>query len=374
MAGKEFVRKNFTAHNGVEFVLTWCKITGKGPGRTLTLIGGQHGMEHSGPNILQKFLFDINPNSFNGTIYVCPCANPKALEIDYEIYPEDHDLAPLKEYFYSLYRHDYCVFAEGRGDKRTWYNMNRLWNLDTIYGTAGKVARYLWDEIVIPADVVIDFHAAISEKPFMYFGGKYDILPLAGRLGAEGMYRENDPDTLEEYFKHTLTQQVNESGRIGFTLEFGLQHFLKESEYPVGFEGIDNIMKAMQMKAGDIVLKRPTWCIPPRKAMVAEHTGHIRFFKTNYDQISKGEKLYEIWDIQTLETLETGYSPLDGIITWKNYKPVQDAGKAACLVIDAKMICDAGIQAKLPENFFENIRATRKKEYPDKYIPKPETN
>ena len=369
MERKEFIRKQFTAVDGTVFTVTYCKITGKGPGRTLTLVAGQHGMEHSGPNILQKFLFDVDPDSFNGTLYICPCLNPVALLHDYEIFPEGHDLGKLKDYYYSLYRHDYCVFGEGRLDKQTYFNMNRLWNLKEKHGVAWEVAKYIWDELVLPADVVADFHAAISEKPFMYFGNKPDILPFVGRLGVEGIYGESNPDTLSEYYKHTLAQQVNESGRIGFTVEFGLQHFLKESEYPVGFKAIENMMKNLKMIPGQIYLRRPTWYINKKEPVMAHHTGHVRFYKTNYDKIVKGERLFEIWDIETLELLETGYAPFDGIITWKNYKPVQQKETPCCLVSYGPMVCDEGPQQALEDDFCEKIRAIREKEYPASVIP-----
>ena len=88
MAAVKFTRKSFRTFAGREFVVTYGTVRGSRPGPVLTVIAGQHGMEHSGPNLLPWFMEEISREDFAGTLHICPCAKPLALEIDYEIYPE----------------------------------------------------------------------------------------------------------------------------------------------------------------------------------------------------------------------------------------------------------------------------------------------
>ncbi|MFA7231264.1 MAG: succinylglutamate desuccinylase/aspartoacylase family protein [Victivallaceae bacterium] len=355
MSGKEIIKRKFTTVSGKEFHVSYCKITGKSPGPTLACIAGQHGMEHSGPNILTQIIEEINPDSFDGTLYLCPCANPLALEQDYEIYPENEDLSKLKDYYYSIFRHNYCIYGLGREDGiQTMYNMNRLWNRKEIIGVAGEITSWLWSDICINADVTIDFHSLQAEKPLIFNAApQANIIAKYFGIEAISMYCPN-PDA---YNIHNLMYQSNGPGRYGFCVEFSIQHGLKESEYSVGIKGIYNIMKAMGMMSGEIIHSRPVWILPQggQKLIRTKAAGHIRYFFNEYDQIQSGDKLYEIRDIQTLELLDEGFSPLCGVMGFKSHRPVTVQGDVACRVSEVELAAPAGVSLKkLGKEFFKN--------------------
>ena len=46
-----------------------------------------------------------------------------------------------------------------------YYNMNRLWNRDTIHGVAGQITHWLWQEVIADADLTVDAHSLQAEKP-----------------------------------------------------------------------------------------------------------------------------------------------------------------------------------------------------------------
>jgi predicted deacylase len=348
MQRKEFFSKKFSDQNAKEFTVTYCRITGSAPGPTLTLLAGQHGMEHSGPNILHQFIKDVDPDSFKGVILVCPCANPMALEMDYEIYPEGEDTSKINEYFYSQFRHNHCVFNLGRGDTKTWFNMNRLWNRKTIYGVAGKVAKWLWDEIIVKADVVVDMHCLQSDKPLIYNSGDCNV-PWAKCFGIEAIIM--CAPEVDEYNAHNLMRQVNSKpGKYGFCVEFSKQHGLKQSEYPLGVKGIDNMMKALKMKDGDIIHERPVYVVEYETPvpMEAGQTGHVRYFPDLYGEVKKDDKVYEIWDAQTLETLEEGLAPIDGIVGGICHKPVIKTGDGLCWIAPAVKVAESGKKVDKP--------------------------
>ncbi len=348
MAAVKFTRKSFRTFAGRECIVTYGTVRGSRPGPVLTVIAGQHGMEHSGPNLLPWFMEEISREDFAGTLHICPCANPLALEIDYEIYPEREDLGKLQDYYYSRFRHEYCVFGLDRSS-RTMYNMNRLWNCRGIHGVAGEITAWLWREICVPADVTIDLHCLQSEKPLIFNGNSVNN-PVARYFGVEAIFMTNpQPD---DYNRHNLLYQVNtRPGHYGFCVEFSLQHGLRESEYPLGKRGLRNIMQAMRMLPGEIIHDRPVWIIPYGASVPvkAGASGHIRYCCELYDRIAKGDRLYEIRDIQTLAIVETAYAPLDGILCGKNYLPVMKSGATACTVAAPELAASAGEKLeKLP--------------------------
>ncbi len=355
MPGKEIVSKKFRTLKGKEFQVTYCRITGRGAGPALTFIAGQHGMEHSGPNILTQVMEEISPDSFNGTLYLCPCANPLALEADYEIYPESEDLSKLGNYYYSISRHNYCVFRLGREDGvRTMYNMNRLWNREEKTGVAGEITAWLWNEICMNANVIVDFHSLQADKPLIYNAYPH-ANDIAKYFGVEAIHMcWAEPD---EYNAHNLLYQANSGGRYGFCVEFSIQHGLKEAEYPIGVKGVYNLMKAMNMMNGEIIHSRPVWILPygGEISLKSRHSGHIRYFFDSYNQVKTGDKLYEIRDIQTLELLEEGFSPQDGVFGAKSFKPVVSPGQIVCQTFSAILAAPAGAPLeKLAKDFFED--------------------
>ena len=102
---RETQRKTFHDANGRAITVTAWTIRGNAPGPVMTVIAGQHGMEHSGPCLLPEFAQEMEAGNFRGTLHIIPCANPPALEMDYEFYPEREDLSKIKDYYYSRFRH-----------------------------------------------------------------------------------------------------------------------------------------------------------------------------------------------------------------------------------------------------------------------------
>jgi predicted deacylase len=348
----KLIQKNFTEKGGREFTVSYYRIVGAEAGPTLTLISGQHGMEHSGPNILRELIRDIDPALFKGTLQICPCANPLALELDYEFYPEGEELSKLDGYYYSIARHDYCIYDKGR-DKRSWFNMNRLWNRNIIHGVTGEIAEWLWQEIVINSNVLIDLHCMQSQKPLIFNHGAKNI-PWAKCFGAEVIIECNTSKSrgTDDYYGHNLTKQANTlPNAYAFCVEFSKQHGLKQNEYPLGRQGIDNIMKAMGMIEGDIIHKRPVHVIEfggPIN-LRAKESGQIRYYFELYDEVKEGDKIYEIWNPQTLEVVETGYSPINGIVGTIGYKPNIKTGEMLAFVSPVTTVAKAGVVLDKPK-------------------------
>ena len=351
---KKLCRKEFTEFHGRTFAVTFCEIEGTQPGPVLTLIAGQHGMEHIAPIALTQFIDEIEETEFSGKLYICPCANPLALEIDYEFYPEKEDLSKLDDYFYSRARHYHCVFGFDRyGEKGArednFYNMNRLWNREGDYGVAGEITTWLWNETCDGADTIIDFHSLQAKKPLI-FCSYPESFKLASLFGIEAIY-QGDPSQVSDFRKGGLTVQASINGKYAFTAEFSAQHVLKEEEYEICKNGVKNTMKAMGMLNGDIVLPKPVYILKQSdmRALETDRIGHIHCYSEEYAYIHEGDVVFDIRDLETLEVVDRVTSPITGVMGQRTHRPVSKPGERVCQVAEATKASEAGVPLPRPE-------------------------
>ena len=340
-------KRIFKCAKGRERAVTVCSVKGRERGPTLALVAGQHGMEHIGPIMLAELIDEIDPGSFRGELLVCPCANPFALELDYEFYPEREDLASLDNHFYSIARHDYCAFGMERQKGPNYYNMNRLWKIEEGRGVAGEIVKWLWESVCRPADVVIDFHCLQAEKPLIYsFCDQSN--ELASFYGVEAIFMHPvDPASFEG--GNLGCQLHNDGRRLGFCVEFSKQHGLKMAELAIGKRGVLNIMKAIGMMDGEIVLDRPVWLVTEGHDFKARHTGHIHYRFAEYDPVKKGDIVYEIRSLETLETLDQALSPVDGVMGRRTWRAISVPGESVCQLYEVAKLHDAG--SIVPDEF-----------------------
>ncbi len=348
-------QKKFTTAGGRETTVTYFTVQGTAPGPVLTIIAGQHGMEHSGPNLLPELIAELGEREFAGTVHVCPCANPLALEMDYEFYPEHEDLSKISEYYYSIFRHNFCPWGLGRDNCNTIYNMNRLWNNPEGTGVASEIVRWLWNEICAEANIIIDMHCLQAQKPLIFNSFEKNNV-FAGYTGIEAVVMCNSAPR-DQYHRGNLTWQGSLGrNQYAICIEFSRQHGLKETEYEPGKQSVRNIMIGANMMQGEVVLERPVWKIPydaTGTKFQVEHTGHIRYFFRLYDQVKKGDKVYEIRDIETIDILEEGFAGNDGIMCAISHLPVVKPGVHPCWIPEVELLAKPGVTLeKLPLDFF----------------------
>jgi predicted deacylase len=327
----------FRSAKGREFTVTYARIDGGSPGPALALVAGQHGMEHIGPVVLKEMALELADSEFAGTVFVCPCANPLALELDFEYYPENEDLAVLDGYFYSRFRHDYCPYGMERSKGPNYYNMNRLWNRDVVHGVTGQVAQWLWNEFVGEADVTIDFHCLQAEKPLIFNWHK-EATPLAACFGIEMIYPS---DAATEFLQGNLGYQGGLEGRRAFCVEFSRQHEYR-NEFDLGKRGIRNIMAATGMTSDRVVLERPVYERKSSVAITAQAAGHVRYLRDEYDPVIPGEAIFSVSSLETLDVLQVGVAPIEGVVGRRTHRPIARPGETVVSVLEAARVMDAG--------------------------------
>ena len=93
------------------------------------------------------------------------------------------------------------------------------------------------------------------------------------------------------------------------------------------------MIKMGMLNAKPVLGPHPTYCLPEVQTeenattLRASHFGHVRYFVEDCVPVKKGTLLYEVRDIQTLEVLERGTAPFDGIIWSKTHKPLAEVGE-----------------------------------------------
>jgi len=337
---KTWLRQTFKAANGHTFTVSIGVIRGAKPGPICTHIGGQHGMEHTGPIVLRDVFNEIDPADLCGTLYICPCANPPALVLDYEVYPEqvEHE---------QLMRDGVDGKALGFGKREDLgeLNMNRLWPRGDD-GVAGQVVRWLWQTAVEPADVVVDHHAVrCALKPYIFAEAEVtDWTPLLGMecVWCTGPVVANADD----YPYRRLCMQAIRVGKVGMCIEYATQHMIMEDDRPIGRFAVMNLCRALGMLPGEVVIRKPVWLIEGpywenSVEVTSKAIGHPHYVVEEYELLKKGQLIARVYCPQTNELLDEVVSPCDGLMLNRNPMAMHIPGGKK------DWICRVGVNVRL---------------------------
>lgn len=350
-SSREWIRRSFTTVKGREFQVSIGIIHGAKPGPTLAHVGGQHGMEHMGPIILRDFFDELDPEIVCGTVYVCPCANPLALELDEEVYPEfEDDLSSFRQTIKQ---------REDLGQ----YNMNRLWPDWDSKGVAGQIVQWIWQTMIVPADVVIDHHAVkAAHKPYIFV--EKPSIPWTPFLGVEAVWSTGPvPVDPTQYVYRRLGMAAQLAGKIGICIEYSVQRGVKEPERENGRWGLYNLMKAMRMIEGEPEIRKPVWLLaadggPYWGEGMAElnsaFLGHPHYSVEEYQPLKKGQLIAEIRSLETNEALEQVTAPDDCLMLDRKPSAVCRPGERLCRVhTNARILAKPGGYA-VPDAAFKS--------------------
>ncbi|WP_308639578.1 M14 family metallopeptidase [Paenibacillus silvisoli] len=204
-----------------------CVICGNSPGKTVAAIGGTHGDEYEGPVALKRLISDLEAESVtDGRLIIIPVLNVPAFEID------------------------------SRDSRLDGGNMNRAFPGDANGSITKRIARFVTDEVLTRADIVIDFHSA---------GGAMEIAPCTS------FHSIDDPDLFEQYKKTAflfgmpftliytsgmgtglLTEEAEKMGKITLGGEFGFGASTNLSGVRWAYEGLLNVMRYNGMMKGEL--------------------------------------------------------------------------------------------------------------------------
>ncbi len=209
-----------------------CVVRGARPGPTIAAIGGTHGDEYEGPVGLKNLINELNPEEMiAGRLIVIPVLNVPAFQVARRDSPLDGG------------------------------NMNRAFPGDARGSITKRIARFVTDEVLRRADVVLDIHAAGPAMEFARCASFHQIDDPA--LFAE--YRETAllfgmPFVMvytSGMGTGLLTEEAEAMGKVTIGGEFGYGASADLNGVRWAHYGVRNVMRRYGLLEGPIEVLTP---------------------------------------------------------------------------------------------------------------------
>ncbi len=360
---KQWVTQTFTAANGQGCTVSLGVVRGSAEGPTCTHIAGQHGMEHVGPIVLRDLFEELDPTQLRGTLLLVPCANPLALALDFEGYPETLDpqtLIPGAVTAASLGVKERSELGE--------LNMNRLWpaggepDATGRHPLAGQIVRWLWRHAVCGAAAVIDHHAVrCALKPYLF--AEQEVLAWTPILGMPAVWCTGSAHEFGDTYPYRrLCMSAIRAGQVGICIEYSTQFTIREPERAMGRFAVLNLCRALGMLEGEVEMPRDVWLIPGHywdhsRQLTSAAAGHVHFFVDEYEPIAAGQTLAEIRCVQTHAVLDRITAPTAGLMLDRTTRCLHRSGEPVCRVATtAQLLARAGERYPVPPGIPRNSR------------------
>lgn len=191
------------------------------PGPVVTIIGGTHGDELTGPsactNLLSAIFTDpdgaLNPNSMAGTIRIVPVLNLPGYRAMSRYFPDGRDL-------------------------------NRAFPGHSKSNTTSRVAKRVKKNLINDSDVIIDLHSAATGRSNMpQIRGDLshpESNLLAKAFGIEVVLDSRPP-------KGSLRRIANDMGIAAITYEGGGANWLDQAAVKVAVHGCLNVLRSLKV-------------------------------------------------------------------------------------------------------------------------------
>ncbi|MBS1256731.1 MAG: N-alpha-acetyl-L-2,4-diaminobutyric acid deacetylase [Deltaproteobacteria bacterium] len=192
-----------------------------GKGKTVLFIGGNHGDEYEGPIALRKLANELNPQDIQGQVIIVPYLNfPAVLE--------GKRLSPVDD-----------------------LNMNRSFPGDANGSMTLKIADFVYQELVMRSDVVVDLHSGGSSmifEPCAVIHHLDDLQQMKETVSAARSFGAPVSLVLRELDSQgMLDTVVEESGKIFVSTELGGGGFVSPRTLCIAENGIRNILSHFEI-------------------------------------------------------------------------------------------------------------------------------
>ena len=265
------------------------------PGPVVFITAAIHGDEVNGTGALWHLLRDADFRLVRGSLIVVPVANPLAFDRHSRYLPDRRDL-------------------------------NRCFPGRTDGSLASRLARLLFDEIVMRSDVGIDLHSAAVRRtnyPTVRAHLDVDGLPdLAAAFGTEVILDRRGPEG-------SFRREACDAGCPTFTVEAGEVWKVEPAITKTIGRGIQSVLSFLEMT--------DTTPLPPPSPIVARETTWVRAdtggyvsFRVRPGDIVAKEELLATTSTLLGEDRASVRAPIDGIIIGMSTLPATRPGAPIC--------------------------------------------
>ncbi len=275
-------------------------IHGSRPGPCITVIGGIHGDELTGPSTCTHLLSNaftdpgkpLDPKSLAGTLRIVPVVNLPGYRMKSRYFPDGRDL-------------------------------NRQFPGDPGGSTTRRVAHQIWTHLVEDSDAIIDLHSAAKGRTNMP-QVRCDLKHTSSYLLAKSFGIEIILDSIPT--KGTLRRTGNAADIPVVTYEGGAADTLGDQSVKVAVHGVMNALRSMRMVPGNpqrpkfrIMASGSTW-------LRAAEGGLLDMFVQAGSVMREGEVVATISDPATPGMSVDIVAPEDGLIIGAATNPFTAAG------------------------------------------------
>jgi len=271
-------------------------VNGKRDGPVVALIGGEHGDEYCGQELVRRASLGVDPTDLSGAIIAIPNCNPLAYR--------DGTRQNLK------------VYDVGIGENINYATRDPLGNFNQ------RVSNLIWEEALSKADAIVNLHDGATHWIARYIGIFYtaEMKQLRERAlslaKAFGIGYPISNWTLPAFSgRHASLAEPAKRGIPLIIPEIGGMRMLWKSDMELGIKGIMNVMKHLKMIAGEpepsrqIIFNEQVWVRCDRGGFLRPSFSPLDLPRT----IKKGEALGTITNLLGDE-LEQLQSPADGVV------------------------------------------------------------
>jgi uncharacterized protein len=272
---------------------------GSSDGPRLTLIGGIHGCEYSSIAAVTRFMNELDDSSLAGSITAVPVVSMESFR----------------------QRSPFVIPADGK-------NLNRCFPGSADGSYADVLASAIFDELIAPADALIDLHGGDMVEglePFSIYEAspvEQDAHAMAVAFGLPYVVRE---EPVEGALGGMTSSAAARAGIPAIIAEAGGRGQLEESAVQMLVVGIRNVCRQLGMLTGEP--SRPL--LPQRTVgsfiwLRSEHEGWWDAAVGSGDEVAEGALLGRVRNLWG-DTLEEIHAPRDGVILFITTSPAVGA-------------------------------------------------
>lgn len=281
-------------------------IRGAKPGPVLAFVSGAHGTEYTSIIAMQRLIPKIDPKKLGGTVIIAPLLNVASfLQMTPHMNPVDRK------------------------------SMNGLYPGDASGTQTQRALAAVTEQIVAPADVVVDLHGGDLDedlRPYSYWyrGGREAQdsagLRLALAFGLDHIIvSDADPNV-----GRSLSGQALSRGKTVLVAEAGRSGVVTPGDIALLVNGSLNVLGQLHMIDRPVrPLRHPVWLAGAGQRVAAKEDGVFEAFVPRDTRVLKGQVVGRTTDFlgRTTGQIE---APIDGLVTF--IRGVPSMWKGATLV------------------------------------------
>jgi predicted deacylase len=273
-----------TLANGTHLTLPLIEIAGTQPGPTVGICGSIHGDEHTGVEVIYRFVQGFDASQLKGRILIMPVANP----MGFEAFSRNTPLDMLD------------INRQFPGDKDGWLTQ--------------QMAYVVTQEFLKKVDYLLDFHGGglLQTVDYVYILNHEE---MSRNFGSKLLYRP-DPSLQGTVYAGTSSSIAQDFGVKAMTIELG-GGLIDQGEYVKrGVAGIYNVLRTLGAVPG-APAPRPKQIVMHEIKIMRTHQGGILVpeFTGMNEIVTGGQVLGRVVSPHNFEVLETMVCPFERGIT-----------------------------------------------------------